>query len=394
MPNQPATVRLRLLVTFALLFLFGVSTPSFATGNIVKSDLKGTWRIALWGSTTCGFASMLATVTLGTTGSGTGTLQIHGECGDHTLTPQTFTVKTLATNGTGKATLTCGPSCVWTFDIQVAEDRSKFNLVDVLDAGVFLEGVGILSSTADNIVVPDLKGEWGLTLFGETSGLCGDVPHVFTISAAGTLVLNTSGGGTMNASYHSTCGDGDEPSTFTILGLNADGSGTAMLGCPEDECADEASIQVSPDRSTFTFVTVSPTAAGTFLAGVATRRLTAGHIVKANLAGAWRAAIGGENSGNADSVSTLLTFTLNASGVSNNLTLRAHDSDEGDLTLTGTLTVQTLNPDGSGTVLMVVNCEGCGEGVLRIQVAPDRSTFSIVDVSTPDEFYIGTAIHR
>lgn len=392
MPNQVAAARLRLLMTFSLLFLFGVSTPSFATGNIVKSDLKGTWRIALRGSTTCGFVSMLATVTLGTTGSGTGTLQIHGECGDQTLTPQTFTVKTLAINGTGKATLTCGPSCVWTFDIQVAEDRSKFNLVNVLGAGVFLEGVGILSSPAGNIVVPDLKGEWQLTLFGETSGLCGDVAHVFTISAAGTLVLNTSGSGTMNASYHTTCGDADEPSTFTILGLNADGSGTAMLGCPEDECADEVSIQVSPDRSTFSFVTVSPAATGSFFAGVAIRKSTAGHIVMANLAGAWRAALGGEESGGTDSASTLATFTLNASGVSNNLTIRYHVSDDGDGTVTGTLTIQTLNPDGSGTVL--INCGVDCEKVARIQVSPERSMFSIVDVSTADEFTIGTAIHR
>lgn len=394
MLNSRKFARTGALVAFSVLFVVGVADRSEATGNIVKSDLKGTWRITLRGRTSCGFASMLATVTLGVNGSGQATLQIHsdGPCGDQTLPTETFTVNTLTTKGAGTATLTCGSGCgAWTFDIQVAPDRSKFNLTIVATAGAFLEGLAILGSQADTIVLADLQGEWGVTAFGEVFGLCGDVPHVFHMSAAGTLVLNTSGNGTMSASYHTTCGDGVEPSTITILSLNADGSGTAMMGCPEDQCQTEVSIQVSSDRTTFSFVAVAPSAIGDFLAGVATRRSTAGHIVKANLAGPWRAALGGEDSGGADNVSALLTFTLNAKGISNNLTIVIHDSDEGDQTITGTLTIQTLDPNGSGTALITVPA---GQRLLNMQVSPDRSTFSFADVSTPDEFFSGTAVHQ
>jgi hypothetical protein len=51
-------------------------------------------------------------------------------CGDSSTT-QTLTVTSMNPNGSGKATLTCGPGCGWDFTIQVSPDRSMFNLVDV-----------------------------------------------------------------------------------------------------------------------------------------------------------------------------------------------------------------------------------------------------------------------
>jgi hypothetical protein len=51
--------------------------------------------------------------------------------------------KTLDSNGSGTAGLTCGAGCGFTFQIQVAPDRTVFNLVDVTDPNNFLEGVAI-----------------------------------------------------------------------------------------------------------------------------------------------------------------------------------------------------------------------------------------------------------
>jgi hypothetical protein len=57
--------------------------------------------------------------------------------------PQTFNIISLNSNGSGTAGLTCGTGCGWTFAIQVAPDRSSFNMVDVTDPGNFLEGTAI-----------------------------------------------------------------------------------------------------------------------------------------------------------------------------------------------------------------------------------------------------------
>ena len=64
-------------------------------------------------------------------------------CGDSVTTGNTFTITSLTANGTGTAGLTCGTGCGWTFAIQVAPDRSTFNLVDLTDPNNFLEGVAV-----------------------------------------------------------------------------------------------------------------------------------------------------------------------------------------------------------------------------------------------------------
>ena len=386
MRNDRQAVRTGLIVAFSTLFLLGTAAPGSATGNIVKSDLKGTWQISLRGSTACGFVSMRATMTFGLTGVGTGPLTIHGDCGDSTLTGQTFRVTKLAPTGGGTATLTCGAGCLWHFDIQVAPDRTKFNLADVTftDTDTFLEGIAIASSVADNIVVADMKGEWQVSLMGHQLA-CGATK----VSAVGTLTLNPAGAGSLNATLKSTCGNGDVVNSFAISGLNADGSGTATVDCGSG-CGFTFSIQVSSDRSMFNLVSVSPADAGDFLAGVAIRRSTAGHIVKTNLLGKWQLTIFVEEL-DGDVAAVLATFTLKADGTSTNVAIVGHDT-EGDGTQTGgILSIPTLNPDGSGVMCIGIDCETS----FRIQVSPDRSMMSVVGVDpATEDLLTGLAIHK
>ena len=74
----------------------------------------------------------------------------------------------------------------------------------------------------------------------------------------------------------------------------------------------------------------------------------------------------------------LATFKLNAKAQANNMTVTLHGT-EGDGTNIGlTLTIVTLNPDGSGTAR--VSFEGEAEPDARIQVSPDRSMISVAHV--------------
>ena len=387
-------VRTGLLGVFTLLFLLGTATPSAATGNIVKSDLKGTWKISLHGLTSCGFVSMLATMTFNTNGVGNGPIQIHGACGDSTLVAETFTVGTLTKLGEGTATLTCGGGCLWHFNIQVAADRTKFNLADVTatDTSAALGGVAVLSSVADNIVTADLKGDWQVSLMGhQLRPEC--VPQDVVVSAAATMTLNVAGAGNINATLRTSCGNGDVVNTFAVSALNPDGSGTAHLDCGGG-CGFDFSIQVSPDRSVFNLVTVSAVDSGDMLAGVATRRSTGGQITKSNLAGLWQGHFVGEDRvGGSTGVSALLlTFKLNAKALTNNATLVIH-GEEADMTVTDlTFEVQTLNADGSGTARLTDGIESFN---WRIQVSPDRSTIGVVDVNPAgEEIMAGFFVHQ
>jgi hypothetical protein len=386
--------RTGLLGVFTLLFLFGTATPSAATGNIVKSDLKGRWNISLHGLTDCGFVSMLATMTFNTNGVGSGPIQIHGACGDSTLAGQTFTVGALSKVGKGTATLTCGGGCLWHFNIQVATDRTKFNLADVTptDTSAALGGIAVISSVADNIVTADLKGDWQVSLMGhQLRPEC--VPQDVVVSAAAIMTLNAAGAGTINATLRTTCGNGDVVNTFAITALNPDGSGTAHLDCGGG-CGFDFSIQVSPDRSVFNLVTVSAADSGDMLAGVATRRSTGGQITKTNLAGSWQGtALGEDRVGGSTGVSAfVLTFKLNAKALTTNATLVIH-GEEGDMTVTDlTFEVQTLNADGSGTARLT---DGIDSFNWRIQVSPDRSTMSFVDVNPAgEEMMTGFFVHQ
>lgn len=122
-----------------------LATSSFATGNISKGDLTGPWVVSLVGNTGCGLGTMQANFALNGSGTGTATITTHAQCGDSVTTGQTFTVITLGANGAGTAGLTCGSGCGWTFNIQVAPDRSTFSLVDVSTANPlnYLAGMAV-----------------------------------------------------------------------------------------------------------------------------------------------------------------------------------------------------------------------------------------------------------
>jgi len=145
------TVNCRKSARFVFLFVLTITavaslvTASYATGNVGKADLAGPWVVSLTGNTGCGLSAMQANFTLNNSGTGTATLTTHGQCGDSTVTGQTFTVLTISANGSGTANLSCGTGCGWNFNIQVSPDRSTFSLVDVSAANPsnYLSGMAV-----------------------------------------------------------------------------------------------------------------------------------------------------------------------------------------------------------------------------------------------------------
>jgi hypothetical protein len=119
------------------------------------------------------------------------------------------------------------------------------------------------SSATGNIGKGDLAGAWQMTIIGQTGCGFGTTLYTFTLNASGSS-SNVSG------TYHTAgCGDGTSSgNTFTILSLNADGSGTAGLSCGSG-CGWNLNIQVSPDRSKFNVIDVSSANPGNFIEGVA-----------------------------------------------------------------------------------------------------------------------------
>lgn len=149
---QRRYTRLVLLAALCLVTVIAVVKRSKASvGSITKADLSGAWQMTLFGNTGCGLHSMLVTFTLNAVGSATNaTITSHvtqgSPCTDGSVsTGNTFTVSTLNANGTGTAGLSCGPGCGWAFNIQVAPDRSVFNVVDVstTNPNNLLQGVAV-----------------------------------------------------------------------------------------------------------------------------------------------------------------------------------------------------------------------------------------------------------
>jgi len=367
-------------VTVAFLTL-----PGWASiGDIVTSDLAGNWVIALHGTTGCGYVDMEADVTINSSGVGTGTLITHGACGDNTQSGQSFSITSLKSDGTGAATLTCGTDCGWDFNIQVSPDRTKFNLSDVSskNPGNFVEGVAVLQSPSGNIATSDLTGSWQMTLFYTDGCGIGDTLASFTLNSSGQS-------SDVSEIYHSVgCGTGGVNGyTFTIESLNANGYGTAGLSCGTG-CGFTFDVQVSPDRSTIALVDVSDPS--NFLAGVAVNNSTASVIVPANLAGNWQLVSYGQ--GGCGAGSTLVTFTLNANGSATNAVESNHNGCGNNRTTGNTFTINSLSADGSGSAGL-----GCGAGcgfTYNIQVSPDRSMITLVDVTDPNNYTIATAVHQ
>ena len=143
--HLPRAARTTFFAVLSLLTVALMATPSSATGNVVKADLAGAWQVTLYGQGGCGVGTTLVNFTLNASGSATNAVEkSHSAgCGDSTSTGNTFTIQTLNSNGSGTAGLSCGPSCGFTFSIQVAPDRSSFNLVDITDPNNFLVGVAV-----------------------------------------------------------------------------------------------------------------------------------------------------------------------------------------------------------------------------------------------------------
>jgi hypothetical protein len=115
MKNHCQLARLASLVVLALVVIVTMTTPSSATGDIVKADLAGRWQMTIIGQTGCGFGTTLYTFTLSASGSSsnvTGTYHTAG-CGDGTSSGNTFAILTLNADGSGTAGLSCGSGCGW-----------------------------------------------------------------------------------------------------------------------------------------------------------------------------------------------------------------------------------------------------------------------------------------
>src|SRR4029079_5967812 len=115
--HGPRAARIMFLAVLSLSTVLLMATPSFATGNVVKADLAGSWQVTLYGQGGCGVGTTLVTFTLNASGSATNAVEKSHSvgCGDSTSTGNTFTIQTLTTNGSGTAgdlgRRGCGGSC-------------------------------------------------------------------------------------------------------------------------------------------------------------------------------------------------------------------------------------------------------------------------------------------
>jgi hypothetical protein len=116
-----------------------------------------------------------------------------------------------------------------------------------------------------------------------------------------------------------------------------------------------------------------------------------GNITKADLTGPWQVSLYGQ--GGCGVGTAQVNFTLNAAGTTSAATSKSHNVGCGDTTTTGnTFTIMSLSTNGSGTAGLSCG-SGCGF-TFQIQVSPDRSTFTLVDVTDPANFQLGTAVHQ
>lgn len=150
--------------------------------------------------------------------------------------------------------------------------------------------------------------------------------------------------------------------------------------------AGKALARRQPARFVLLFVLTIAAVASLVTAGHAT-----GNVNKGDLAGAWVVSLTGNTGCGLGTIQA--NFVLSGTGTGTaTVTTHAQCSDS---VLTGqTFTVLTISPNGSGTANLSCGT-GCGWD-FNIQVAPDRSTFSLVDVSAtnPGNYLAGVAVHQ
>jgi hypothetical protein len=133
-----------LLLLVAVAALANVSSAEVKPkAEVTLSQLAGPWVITVVGNTGCGQSSMLFSGTLNSSGTSVGTLIGSSGCGLEKSSTQTFTIRSLDTNGSGTANLTCGSDCGWDFFIQVSPNTQVFNLVDLDASDNYLAGTAV-----------------------------------------------------------------------------------------------------------------------------------------------------------------------------------------------------------------------------------------------------------
>lgn len=108
--------------------LQSTTTPAHAAAI---NSLLGKWTIVLGGNTGCGSTSLYVTVTLNGAGTGSATVLGHSTGCANSNTTETFSVLSLAPDGQGTASLTCGVGCGWQFKIQVGRSGNEMILANV-----------------------------------------------------------------------------------------------------------------------------------------------------------------------------------------------------------------------------------------------------------------------
>jgi hypothetical protein len=141
-PARLAVLAVLLLVTVGSLVSLSAAANAKPKALITIAQLAGPWQVSIVGNTGCGISSMMLSVTLNSSGTGTGTLTGHSGCGNSSG-PQTFSIISLNGNGSGTAGLSCGSDCAWTFAIQVAPNRQTFSVVDLTDPNQYLAGTAV-----------------------------------------------------------------------------------------------------------------------------------------------------------------------------------------------------------------------------------------------------------
>ena len=375
MSTQSKSIRIALLIVLLLTSVGALVTVSNAAEVITISQLAGPWEIALTGNTGCGASSMLFAGNLDASGVATGSLVFSSvQCGSSSGA-QTFTITSLNAHGSGTANLSCGTNCGWDFNIQVAANEQTFSLVD-LNRTNGLAGTAV-TETGSGMTLDQMAGPWQIALLGNTG--CGVSSMVFT----GTMNANGTATGTLTGSS-TQCLPSSSTQTFTITGLNENGFGTASLSCGAG-CGWNFQIQVSADRQVFNLVDFvdgdSNVLAGTAISQVGST------ITVDQLAGPWDIALVG-NTGCGRS-SMQFAGTMNFTGTATG-TLTGDSVQCGFSSGTQTLTIESLNADGSGTATLSCG-SGCG-WTFDIQVAPHAGMFSLVDVVNAGNQLAGTAV--
>jgi hypothetical protein len=110
-------------------------------------------------------------------------------------------------------------------------------------------------------------------------------------------------------------------------------------------------------------------------------------ITLANLRGTWTAGI--ELNGGCGIGSKLVTFTLNAAGTGP-ATYQYNTAECGSSSGTGTMTITSIEANGSGTAVLSINFVGD----FNIQVSPNGQVMGLVEIVDTGNYDVGVAVKQ